>query len=1024
MKKLLLLIVIVYGFSMQAVFAQQELPAISVCRTSPDLGTFNLYLKYVDLAAIDTRLEIRSFHHSYEDAQIGNDAIFEVFARNYQSVSNPERIYIRARHSATQMFSYYYFDLITNYPSTVGNPVDLFSPSPANVFDLTQNNSLLINSQSGLSVTYHKNQTDALSGENAILLPNAYVMESLSQTEKIWASVLNANGCRNASKSFNLYVTNGALPVSPIITAYLCDNDRDGIITHNLASSLGLILGQLNLAEHSVSFFNTEADAIAGTDALTNLNYTLDTPFLDHLFVRVTKIPTVEFSTATFLMSIKIKPTINALQDNILTQRPFTGTASFNIMNHFQAVNNSQIIVEDVGMVGAHALKVKFFLTEADAIAQTNAMNDDYNLTNYTNISNPQTIWVSATNVTDGVVGCEPAISSYQLKVMEEDLGVVYVPDAAFKANLIANGYDTNNDGKIQFSEATAVTGEISVTGLAIFDLTGLEAFTNVAGFICNRTSVRKIDVSHIRGRFDFSNNTYLEYINVKNGQTQGCAVLLADGVDYACSWLLGCPSLKHICIDEGESAAWTLWGYPNVQLSAYCTFVPGGDFNAITGKTIFGLNGNGCDAQDSPRPFMKMKINDGTNSGIVFTNRNANYNFYTGAGNFTVTPEIENPTFFNINPANSVVNFPLVNNSVSTNNFCLSANGVHSDLEIVIAPVVPARPGFDAVYKIVYKNKGNQVMSQNYGISFFYNQHLMSFVSADIAPETQIAGTLNWSYANLMPFESKSILVTMNINAPTATNPVNIDDVLTFTGNISPQNGDENTIDNLFVFDQTVVGSYDPNDITCLQGDVVPPSEIGKYLHYMIRFENTGNYHAENVVVKEIIDLTKYDISSLQILGTSHEVDARIKGNVAEFIFKSINLDSGGHGNVLLKLKSKATLVTGDLVSKKASIYFDYNHPILTNDANTVFQSLSVGEHTFDKSIKMYPNPANDFVTIEAKNTIKSVEFYDVQGRILQTNLVNETSVKLELSNYSSGMYYLKIKTDKGYKVEKLVKK
>ena len=117
----------------------------------------------------------------------------------------------------------------------------------------------------------------------------------------------------------------------------------------------------------------------------------------------------------------------------------------------------------------------------------------------------------------------------------------------------------------------------------------------------------------------------------------------------------------------------------------------------------------------------------------------------------------------------------------------------------------------------------------------------------------------------------------------------VNIGDQLTFTAIVSPINGDENEADNFFTFNQIVVGSYDPNDIICLEGDTVSPSEIGKYLHYAINFENTGNYPAENIVVKDIIDATIFDVKSLQVLNSSDAVTARITGNVAEFIFQNI---------------------------------------------------------------------------------------------------------------------------------------
>ena len=52
----------------------------------------------------------------------------------------------------------------------------------------------------------------------------------------------------------------------------------------------------------------------------------------------------------------------------------------------------------------------------------------------------------------------------------------------------------------------------------------------------------------------------------------------------------------------------------------------------------------------------------------------------------------------------------------------------------------------------------------------------------------------------------------------------------------------DEIPIDNIFNLTQTVVNSYDPNDKTCLQGKTVSSEVIGEYVHYLIRFENTGS--------------------------------------------------------------------------------------------------------------------------------------------------------------------------------------
>jgi hypothetical protein len=239
------------------------------------------------------------------------------------------------------------------------------------------------------------------------------------------------------------------------------------------------------------------------------------------------------------------------------------------------------------------------------------------------------------------------------------------------------------------------------------------------------------------------------------------------------------------------------------------------------------------------------------------------------------------------------------------------------------------------------------------------------------------------------------------------------------------PQAGDENVADNTFVLNQKVVGAYDPNDIRCIEGEVVSPDLIGEELHYVIRFENTGNFYAENVVVVVEIDETNYDVSSLKVLESSHNLRAQIKGNKVEFFFNQIYLDSGGHGNILLRMKSLNTLTNSDVVKSKADIYFDYNYPIITNEAETLFQALSIENPILDNIISIHPNPTNDIVNIAVKtnSSIKTIELYDIQGRLLQIQVVNDITSELNLSSRANGMYFVKINTDKGSKVEKLVK-
>lgn len=705
---------------------------------------------------------------------------------------------------------------------------------------------------------------------------------------------------------------------------------------------------------------------------------------------------------------------------------------------------------------------------------------------------------------------------------------IITIPDANFKAKLIqadvtntiaySGGIpvkiDTNLDGDIQQAEAVLIDS-LNVFNAGIFDLTGIQSFSNVKTLRCDSNNINGnldlmsltqlttlqcysnqisgINVSNspnlksiiaynnLLSSIDLSQNNLIEQLSLSSNnltellvdnlielkyldcggnqfETLNCNnnsnleglyiqspflkyLFIKNGVDESTtmdtgSWVeLFCcsPNLEYVCCDESQfdsvMAMIQQLNLVNCEVNTYCNFTPGGNYNTITGTVHYDTTNNGCDETDFTVPYFRLMVdlNAVSTNSSVFTNLEGNYHFYTtNEGNYSFIPSIENPSFFTINPQPGIAIIEEIDNSTTTLDFCFTANGIHPDLEIVVAPAIPARPGFEAKYLIVYKNKGNQIMSQEYGVNFFYNQQLMDYVSSSVVPSSQVSGGLQWSFENLMPFESRSIVVTMAINPPTDTeNPVNIGDELIFTSIILPQAGDEIVQDNTFVFNQTVIGPYDPNDITCLQGDVVSPSEIGNYLHYLIRFENTGNAPAENVVVKVEIDPAQFDINSLQMLSTSHNADIRMSGNKLEFIFQNIQLDSGGHGNILLKMKTKPTLQVGDMVEKKANIYFDYNFPIQTNEAETLFQALSVVNPVLDNLISIYPNPVKDIVniTIKDNSTIKTIELYDIQGRLLQTQLVNDINSELNLAERANGMYFIKINTDKGSKVEKLMK-
>ncbi|TDO82932.1 putative repeat protein (TIGR01451 family)/predicted secreted protein (Por secretion system target) [Flavobacterium chryseum] len=257
----------------------------------------------------------------------------------------------------------------------------------------------------------------------------------------------------------------------------------------------------------------------------------------------------------------------------------------------------------------------------------------------------------------------------------------------------------------------------------------------------------------------------------------------------------------------------------------------------------------------------------------------------------------------------------------------------------------------------------------------------------------------------------------------------VNINDRLSFNALILPLVNDEKPVDNSFALRQTVVGSYDPNDKTCLEGDVITPELIGEYVHYLIRFENTGTYKAENIVVKDMIDLSKFDISTLVPTSASHSYTTKIsQGNKVEFIFEKINLpfdDANNDGYIAFKIKTLPTLSIGDAFTNEANIYFDYNFPILTNKATSTFKTLGTQDFEFSNYFNVYPNPAKNDLNISSNNQIeiRSMSIYDILGQLIIAVPSAGKASKVDVSKLRTGNYILKIKTDKGISGTKFIK-
>ena len=63
----------------------------------------------------------------------------------------------------------------------------------------------------------------------------------------------------------------------------------------------------------------------------------------------------------------------------------------------------------------------------------------------------------------------------------------------------------------------------------------------------------------------------------------------------------------------------------------------------------------------------------------------------------------------------------------------------------------------------------------------------------------------------------------------------------------------------------------------------------------------------------------------------------------------------------------------------------------------------------------KVYPNPANSQVRIEAENDIESVMVYNMLGALVETVNADSKTVNVNLNQYSNGVYFFNIRQSNG---------
>lgn len=274
---------------------------------------------------------------------------------------------------------------IYDTPANAPNDLELCDTNQNGVatFNLNQVKTTVLGGASvtDFTVTFHHSQTAATNGTGAITNPGSY--QNTADGETIYVRVVNNDkGCYNTT-SFKLLINELPDITTPVILQQ-CDDDTDGISAFNLEEAIPLIANNT----YTYTFYKTEAAAqsensiylISNPTAYTNTNS-------NYVYVNVKTA-----KGCSIVATVELQVSTSQIPDNFQTSLELCDSAAdgsdVNGIEYFDlSVVTSEILSLFANNTG---LNVTYYTNEADALAETNAINASH----YLNSGSPFSQWL------------------------------------------------------------------------------------------------------------------------------------------------------------------------------------------------------------------------------------------------------------------------------------------------------------------------------------------------------------------------------------------------------------------------------------------------------------------------------------------------------------------------------------------------------------------------------------------------------------------------------------------------------
>ncbi|MFN8394613.1 MAG: T9SS type A sorting domain-containing protein [Bacteroidia bacterium] len=329
-----------------------------------------------------------------------------------------------------------------------------------------------------------------------------------------------------------------------------------------------------------------------------------------------------------------------------------------------------------------------------------------------------------------------------------------------------------------------------------------------------------------------------------------------------------------------------------------------------------------------------------------------------------------------------------------------------------------PARPGFNHWVKVVVSNRGSTSNTINLTLG---HDPAFTFLSANPTASNYIIGTstVSWNSISVNHGSSKEYL--LNFYVPIT---VPIHSIFSHAAFTSPIGADVNPLDNQASVSGQVTGSFDPNEKVVYQPTNLTPAD--SILSYTVHFQNTGNDTAFTIEVLDTLD-QDLNIGTLQMVEASvipNSYNWGIEGsNILRVTFPNIKLPDStineplSHGHFSYRIKLLPNLPLPIHIDNRASIYFDYNLPILTNTTHNQLEAPNAVTDDMSSFLQLYPNPSSGMVTLKWEGSAETeleLRVVNLSGQIVHKAHLpvqhGASTSEMDLRSLPGGVYIVEV--------------